>query len=51
MVLQLNLTDPISVSSGDLEDLVFVQINLSQLSGAKDLDFPENVIKSRGIPP
>ena len=37
MEIQLNFTDPISVSAGDVPDLVFVQIDPSQLQSAKNL--------------
>ena len=50
MEIQLTFTDPISVSSGDYEDMVFIQINFSKLPSAKDLSLPESVLKKRAIP-
>ena len=51
MEIQLTFTDPISVSAGDYEDIVFVQINFNKLPSVKDSSLPESVLKQRAIPP
>ena len=50
MEIQLNLSDPISVSAIDGSDVIFVQLNMSEYKSENGQGLPESVVKWRDIP-